>query len=269
MTNLVFFTRRWNRDSSIDSICTKCYRTIASANREDELAIRGKTTSATPTNKSSGRTPILTRQPGEALTKTTSKRTDCQSAVRVKARDRQTVGMTPHTRDCPLSPKLTFLTPFQADRRTESGPARQGPAKPPDPRRYCRLSRLAAHRTAHLQSRFTLSGLGRYQRRHLMPSPSNDDDVLAADRTGILKSLVVVCRAGDRGEQNSNYATRCLKFADRSRFGDLTPATHANWCSSSSYFARSISTFLWAAIFLLMPYHGEERAFIYSLSSAS
>ena len=42
MTNLVFFTRRWNRDSSIDSICTKCYRTIASANREDELAIREK-----------------------------------------------------------------------------------------------------------------------------------------------------------------------------------------------------------------------------------
>ena len=40
MTNLVSFTRRWNRDSSIDSICTKCYRTIASANREDELAVR-------------------------------------------------------------------------------------------------------------------------------------------------------------------------------------------------------------------------------------
>ena len=42
ITNLVSFTRRWNRDSSIDSICTKCYRTIASANKEDELAIREK-----------------------------------------------------------------------------------------------------------------------------------------------------------------------------------------------------------------------------------
>ena len=166
-----------------------------------------KTTSATPTNKSSGRTPILTRQPGEALTKTTSKRTDCQSAVRGKARDRQTVGMTPHTRDCPLSPKLTFLTPFQEDRRTESGPARQGPAKPPDPRRSYRLSRLAAHRTAHLQSRFTLSGLGKVSisETAFNALSSNDDDILAADRTGILKSLVVVCRAAT--EENKTQTT--------------------------------------------------------------
>jgi hypothetical protein len=42
MTNLVSFTRRWNRDSLIDSICTKCYRTISSANKEDKLGIREK-----------------------------------------------------------------------------------------------------------------------------------------------------------------------------------------------------------------------------------
>jgi hypothetical protein len=40
MTYIYSFTRRWNRDSSIDSICTKCFRTIASANSEDELARR-------------------------------------------------------------------------------------------------------------------------------------------------------------------------------------------------------------------------------------
>ena len=40
MTYIIPFTRRWNRDSSIDSICTKCFRTIASSNSEDELADR-------------------------------------------------------------------------------------------------------------------------------------------------------------------------------------------------------------------------------------
>jgi hypothetical protein len=40
MTYIVPFTRRWNRDSSIDSICTKCFRTIASSNSEDELSDR-------------------------------------------------------------------------------------------------------------------------------------------------------------------------------------------------------------------------------------
>ena len=32
------FVRRHNRDSTIDSICTKCFQTIASALCEDDLA---------------------------------------------------------------------------------------------------------------------------------------------------------------------------------------------------------------------------------------
>jgi hypothetical protein len=31
------FARRRNRDSSIDSICTQCFQTIASADREEDL----------------------------------------------------------------------------------------------------------------------------------------------------------------------------------------------------------------------------------------
>jgi hypothetical protein len=31
------FARRWNRDSSIDSICPVCYRAVATAHTEDEL----------------------------------------------------------------------------------------------------------------------------------------------------------------------------------------------------------------------------------------
>jgi hypothetical protein len=38
MTSLVSFARRQNHDSSIDSICTKCYQTIASADSVAELA---------------------------------------------------------------------------------------------------------------------------------------------------------------------------------------------------------------------------------------
>jgi hypothetical protein len=37
MTSFVSFARRKNHDSSIDSICTKCYQTIASANSAVEL----------------------------------------------------------------------------------------------------------------------------------------------------------------------------------------------------------------------------------------
>jgi len=33
------FARRRNRDSSIDSICTQCFQTIASADREEDLAL--------------------------------------------------------------------------------------------------------------------------------------------------------------------------------------------------------------------------------------
>ena len=38
MTTVISFARRLNRDSSIDSICTKCCETVASANCENELA---------------------------------------------------------------------------------------------------------------------------------------------------------------------------------------------------------------------------------------
>jgi hypothetical protein len=38
MAVLVSFAKRHNRDCSIDSICMKCYQTIASANSVSELA---------------------------------------------------------------------------------------------------------------------------------------------------------------------------------------------------------------------------------------
>lgn len=38
MTSFVSFARRQNHDSSVDSICTKCYQTIASAENESGLA---------------------------------------------------------------------------------------------------------------------------------------------------------------------------------------------------------------------------------------
>jgi hypothetical protein len=37
MTSFISFARRRNHDSSIDSICTKCYQTIASAENESTL----------------------------------------------------------------------------------------------------------------------------------------------------------------------------------------------------------------------------------------
>jgi len=37
MTTFISFARRRNHDSSIDSICTKCYQTIASADNMNEL----------------------------------------------------------------------------------------------------------------------------------------------------------------------------------------------------------------------------------------
>jgi hypothetical protein len=37
MTSFVSFARRQNHDSSIDSICTKCYQTIASADNPNGL----------------------------------------------------------------------------------------------------------------------------------------------------------------------------------------------------------------------------------------
>jgi hypothetical protein len=37
MTSFISFARRTNRDFSVDSICTKCYQTIASAQTANEL----------------------------------------------------------------------------------------------------------------------------------------------------------------------------------------------------------------------------------------
>ena len=39
MTAIPAFARRRNRDSSIDSICTRCFQTIATALREEDLLI--------------------------------------------------------------------------------------------------------------------------------------------------------------------------------------------------------------------------------------
>ena len=38
MNTIPRFTKRRNKDSSMDSICTKCLQTIASAGSEEELA---------------------------------------------------------------------------------------------------------------------------------------------------------------------------------------------------------------------------------------
>jgi hypothetical protein len=37
MTSFISFARRWNHDQSIDSICTRCYQTIGSADNENDL----------------------------------------------------------------------------------------------------------------------------------------------------------------------------------------------------------------------------------------
>jgi len=37
MTNFISFAHRLNRDSSVDSICTKCYQTIANDTNESTL----------------------------------------------------------------------------------------------------------------------------------------------------------------------------------------------------------------------------------------
>jgi hypothetical protein len=37
MTSSISFARRRNRDSTVDSICTKCYQTIASERDETKL----------------------------------------------------------------------------------------------------------------------------------------------------------------------------------------------------------------------------------------
>jgi len=39
MTTFVSFSRRQNDDSTIDSICTRCYQTVASGDRSTELGL--------------------------------------------------------------------------------------------------------------------------------------------------------------------------------------------------------------------------------------
>jgi hypothetical protein len=48
MTSLLAFARRHNKDSTIDSICTRCYRTIASGNSEECLAAAEESHSCDP-----------------------------------------------------------------------------------------------------------------------------------------------------------------------------------------------------------------------------
>lgn len=39
MTSFVSFARRQNRDDSVDSICTRCYQTVASSSMVKDLAV--------------------------------------------------------------------------------------------------------------------------------------------------------------------------------------------------------------------------------------
>ena len=39
MTSFVSFARRENRDASVDSICTRCYQTVASSPGMNDLAV--------------------------------------------------------------------------------------------------------------------------------------------------------------------------------------------------------------------------------------
>lgn len=80
-------------------------------------------------------------------------------------------------------------------------------------------------------------------------------------------------RTGGRRKPTRNYAASGLKLVDTPRSGGsantLTTETHTNRCSSSSYLARSISTFFLAASFVQTRKHIEERASMYSLSPSS
>jgi hypothetical protein len=43
MTTFISFARRQNRDATVDSICTRCYQTIASSNNANDLAVHEAT----------------------------------------------------------------------------------------------------------------------------------------------------------------------------------------------------------------------------------
>ena len=48
MTSVISFARRRNQDSTVDSICTRCYQTIASGNSEANLAAAEEVHSCDP-----------------------------------------------------------------------------------------------------------------------------------------------------------------------------------------------------------------------------
>ncbi len=48
MTTFISFARRQNRDASIDSICTRCYQTIASADTPGDLEVYERTHQCDP-----------------------------------------------------------------------------------------------------------------------------------------------------------------------------------------------------------------------------
>jgi hypothetical protein len=62
MTTFVSFARRQNHDSSIDSICTTCYQTIASANSADELTAREESHLCDPNMESDRRQMVFPSQ---------------------------------------------------------------------------------------------------------------------------------------------------------------------------------------------------------------
>jgi hypothetical protein len=78
---------------------------------------------------------------------------------------------------------------------------------------------------------------------------------------------------GGRREPARNYAASCLKLVDTlhpgKRANALAAETHTNRCSSTSYLARSISTFFLAASLVQARKHSEERASMYSRTPAS
>jgi len=48
MTTFISFARRPNHDASIDSICTRCYQTIASADSPGDLEVHERTHQCDP-----------------------------------------------------------------------------------------------------------------------------------------------------------------------------------------------------------------------------
>ena len=80
-------------------------------------------------------------------------------------------------------------------------------------------------------------------------------------------------KRGNALQLGTHHVTNCFKFVDMPRSGSgatvVVAEMHTRLCSSSSYFVRSISTFLRAASFEHIRNHAEARASTYSLSAAS